>query len=154
MKTLFLITIIAVGTSMVSCKKRKSEKRLEGLFTTSVTAAAYTDSTTQILLEANTVSFIDEKFSWNGVVVGDCKYETKKVKDGSYDLELVLDNPDFSKMLPSRYEWDGNAYVNVISPNLSVLGTARFYVKVDDNKKLFFTIVTNQGETTYVFDKV
>jgi hypothetical protein len=157
MKTLIIILATGLLTlSTTSCQKRKAEKRLEGTYQRTLPAQIqYIDSTTQILLEANIVSFTNGTFAWNGVVVGDCKYETKKVKDKSYDLEIVLSDPNYSLMLPQWYVQNGaGEWTNSVIPNYTVLNTAHYYIENSDEDNLSLIIKTNQGTTTYQFTKI
>jgi len=124
--------------SATSCKKRRAEKELYGTYSRDLPSETYTDSTTQLLL-------LNESFIFsNGGDVGEIRttgtfaasvfYSIEKSDDENYDLELKLQNLDYSDWLPKNYvNGTGGVTYNSVVPNTQVLDQVRFYVKTDED---------------------
>ena len=54
-----------------------------------------------------------------------------------YDLELKLEDLNYSDWLPVNYVTQGGSTYNSVVPNTQVLDQVRFYVKTGDNSVLF-----------------
>lgn len=134
-----LITVISV--SATSCKKRKAEKELYGSYSRDLPSLTYTDSTTQLLLLNESIIFTNGGemglITMGGQFASDVYYSTEKSDDPNYDLELKLEDLNYSDWLPVNYVTQGGTIYNSVVPNIQVLDQVKFYVKTGDNSVLF-----------------
>ena len=72
-----------------------------------------------------------------GQFASDVYYSSEKSDDPNYDLELKLEDLNYSDWLPVNYVTQGGATYNSVVPNTQVLDQVRFYVKTGDNSVLF-----------------
>lgn len=137
-----LLSLISATLLLVSCQKRKAEKDLYGVYSRNLPSVNYTDSTTQLLLTNEAITFS------NGGEVGEIiiggsfgsnvYYTTEKSDDSNFDLELKLSNLNYSDWLPKNWvTGQGGISYNGVVPNTAILDQVRYYVKVDDNSVQF-----------------
>lgn len=145
MKKLVIAIMVGAALVSVSCTKKRLEKKLYGQYERTVSGNVYTDSTTQLLLTNENVTFsnggeIGELYI-GGEFASSVFYETEKSEIEDYDLELKFQNLDYSEWLPKNYvNGSGGTVYNSVVPNTTVLDQVRYFVKID-KEKIDFVIV-------------
>lgn len=153
MKKLTYILIAVAALSVVSCKKNKIEKSLNGTYERSVDVNyVYADSTTEVLAQALVIDFNreQEKFSWSviGTPSGSVKVTTEKSDRYDDELQLIFDNADWKLMLPMR------SPTEYVTPNTTYLNQCKFYLADAGNSQVRLSIVDGSGmEKTFLFTK-
>lgn len=140
-KPLYFLLICTMLLSL-SCKKRKAEKELYGSYSRELPSINYTDSTTELLLLNENITFSNGgevgEIITGGEFSSNVFYTTEKSDDPNYDLELKLQDLDYSDWLPKNYvSGQGGTSYNSVVPNTTILDQVRFYVKTDDHSLIF-----------------